>query len=112
MFTEVDVAVIRPGELTQVTLRQGDAGKPFKLHPELGSGLSFENSPGGVRVDFVMNDCPAAKAGVQLGDLIVSIGGVPTKDSVDAFERMRKPDGAQVVLVLRRQGVDQTVTVR
>lgn len=112
MFTEVDVAVVRAGELTQVTLRQGDAGKQFKLHTELGSGISFENSPGGVRVDFVMNDCPAAKAGVQLGDLIVSIDGVPTKDAVDAFERLRKPDGAQVVLVLRRQGVDQTVTVR
>ncbi len=109
---------IRGGEVTTVTVStetDDDGGVPehwAMMHPELGSGLSFENSPGGVRVDFLMSDCPAARAGVKLGDLVLSIDGEPTRDARDAFERVRVPNGEALSLVVRRDGVDLPVTVK
>ncbi|MFZ5446911.1 MAG: PDZ domain-containing protein, partial [Myxococcota bacterium] len=86
--------------------------RPDAMHPELGSGLSFENSPGGVRVDFLMSGCPAATAGVQVGDLVVSIDGEPTRDARDAFARVRRPSGAELSLVVRREGRDLPLTIK
>ena len=83
------------------------------MHPELGSGISFENSLGGVRVDFLMSDCPAAKAGVLIGDLVLAIDGEPTRDALDAFARVRKPsDGTTLDFQVRRDGKDLKLTLR
>ncbi len=119
-FVETSVreeAVVRSGEVTTVVVRvvEGDGGIPAHanmMHSELGSGLSFENSPGGVRVDFLMSDCPAARAGVQIGDLVVSIDGEPTRDALDAFARVRKPSGEQLRLQVRRDGKDLPFTLK
>ena len=119
-FIESATATVRAGELTTVVLDvpfASDAGQPapgFRLHDELGSGLSFENSPGGVRVDFLMADCPAAKAGIRIGDLVVSIGGEVTRDALDAFARVRKPSNASSSLdvLVRRDGQDLKLTLR
>lgn len=116
MFTQVDEVLVKAGELTTVALKAtngGDAGFQFAFgHPELGSGLSFENSNGSVRVDFLMSDCPAAKAGVLIGDVITSIDGAPAKDALDAFAKVRKPNGEQLALGVRREGRDLLLTVR
>jgi hypothetical protein len=121
-FIESQLAVVRAGELTTVVVDvpgnvKGASAVPFHknfdMHPELGSGLSFENSPGGVRVDFLMSDCPAAKAGVKLGDLVVAIDGETTRDAQDAFARVRKPsDGATLDVMVRREGQDLKLTLR
>ena len=121
-FIESVKATVRAGEITTVVLAVpsdlADASAVpghlnFKMHPELGSGMSFENSPGGVRVDFLMADCPAAKAGVQLGDLVVAIDGEGTRDALDAFARVRKPsDGATLDFLVRRGGQDLKLTLR
>lgn len=120
-FIESQVAVVRAGEITSVVVDVPSDGADasaapfhnFKMHPELGSGLSFENSPGGVRVDFLMSDCPAAKAGVLLGDLVVAIDGESTRDALDAFARVRKPSGgATLDFLVRRQGQDLKLTLR
>ena len=120
-FLETQTAIIRAGEISSVVLDVPAEGveataapqRTFKMHPELGSGLSFENSPGGVRVDFLMSDCPAARAGVQLGDLVVAIDGESTRDALDAFARVRKPaDGASLEFQVRRGGQDLKLTLR
>jgi hypothetical protein len=121
-FLELQLVEIRGGELTTITVDvpadQKEATaipghKNFKMHPELGSGISFENSPGGVRVDFLMSDCPAAVAGVKLGDLVVAIDGETTKDALDAFARVRKPsDGTTMDFLVRREGQDLKLTLR
>lgn len=119
-FIESITATVRAGEVTTVVLdvpdEFADAGtrvhRSFMMHPELGSGVSFENSPGGVRVDFLMADCPAAKAGVQLGDLVVAIDGETTRNALDAFARVRKPSGEALDLLIRRDGQDLKLTVR
>ncbi|MBL8913234.1 MAG: carboxypeptidase regulatory-like domain-containing protein [Archangium sp.] len=117
VFTQVDEVFVKAGEITTVALKldTGDAGSNFKFafgHPELGSGLSFENANGGVRVDFMMSDCPAAKAGVLIGDMITSIDGAPAKDALDAFAKVRKPNGEQLALGVRREGRDLVLNVR
>jgi hypothetical protein len=116
VFIESSPVDVKPGEITTVVLSNvagSDGGFMFAFaHPELGSGMSFENSPGGVRVDFLMNDCPAAKAGVVIGDLITTIDGSPAKDALDAFARVRKANGDQLALGVRRDGRDLLLTVR
>ena len=119
-FIEILTATVRAGELTTVVLDVpwktdgGSAGPGYRLHTELGSGLSFENSPGGVRVDFIMADCPAAKAGVRIGDLVVAIDGEPTRNALDAFARVRKPsdEASSLEVLVRRDGQDLKLTVR
>ena len=120
-FVESTIAVIRAGETTTVEmgllLEDGGAAPTAldtRMHPELGSGLSFENSPGGVRVDFLMADCPAAKAGVRIGDLVVAIDGQATRDALDAFARVRKSTekGETLDFTIRRDGQDLQLTLR
>lgn len=64
-----------------------------------------------VRVDQVMPDSPAALAGLQKGDLFVSINGQP----VDATEKMQSLVGANngqpITMVVVRNGQQQTITV-
>jgi C-terminal processing protease CtpA/Prc len=117
-FVESTTAVIRAGEITTATLGDvfADGGLApaldTRMHSELGSGLSFENSPGGVRVDFLMSECPAAKAGVRIGDLVVAIDGEAARNALDAFARVRKSgEGVVLELLVRRDGQDLKLTV-
>lgn len=116
-IVEQAVAEVRGGELTEVTITvppEDGGGAAYRrlMHRELGSGLSFENAPGGVRVDFLMQGCPASAAGVRIGDLVVSIDGQPTRDALDAFSRVRKSADGTLELTLRREGKDFGVTVK
>ena len=122
-FIESITATVRAGQTTTVVLevpeavaQPGDGGvrahRGFDMHPELGSGLSFENSPGGVRVDFLMSDCPAAKAGVLIGDLVLAIDGQALSNALEAFARVRKPSGSTLDFQVRRDGKDLQLTLR
>lgn len=111
---------VRTGEVTDVVLPitdedlDPDAGWDARLNAmaEPGTGISFENALGGVRVSFLMQGCPAARAGVKMGDVVVTIDGEAPRDSLDAFARVKKPRGAQVALAVRRDGADQTFVVK
>lgn len=94
---------------------QDDAALPsYVRHRELGSGVSFDNVGGGVAVGFLASDSPAAKAGLRSGDLVVSIDGVPVRDSLEAFGALRKPRSTSttVSLLVRRDGAEQTIVVK
>jgi serine protease Do len=55
---------------------------------------------------------PAARAGVQQGDVVVSVGGRPvTPDESLAYLISQQPVGARIPLELIRDGRRQTVTV-
>jgi S1-C subfamily serine protease len=59
----------------------------------------------GVYVGFVQPGGPAAKAGIKVGDVIVSIAGqpTPTTDALSVVLATRKP-GQKVPVVVRHQG--------
>jgi S1-C subfamily serine protease len=76
-------------------------------------GVSTEAAAnGGATVGAVLAGGPAAKAGVQRGDVIVSIGGagVSGPDDVAAAVNARKP-GDKVAVVVERGGDRRTLTV-
>lgn len=108
--------VIRAGETTQVDLPvEGTPVKPHTSgigHGFAGSGIGFDSVPGGVAVSFLMADAPAATAGVHQGDLVLSIDGAPLTRSLDAYEKLRRPSGEAVTLVVRRDGQDLTIVVK
>lgn len=78
-----------------------------------GLGLEVEASQGAVRVVAPIADSPAARAGMQAGDLILRVddqplAGVPL---ADAIARMRGLPGTQVSLTIRRAGLPNEITV-
>lgn len=56
-----------------------------------------------------IEDTPAARAGIQSGDLILRIDGKSTKDMtlMDAVDLMRGPQGSQVTITIMRQGYNE-----
>ena len=89
----------------------GDAAKvtPGLRCPSCGS----EIHPRGYRVSIVapLPGSPAAKAGVQAGDLILQIDGVSTEGMTlgDAVKRIRGERGSTVKLLLGREGTAQPI---
>ena len=72
----------------------------------LGIEVTMEN--GLVKVVSPIDDTPAFRAGVQAGDLITHLDGEPVMGLTlaDAVKRMRGPINSDIVLTLRREGVD------
>ena len=56
-----------------------------------------------------IEDTPAWRAGIEPGDRIVGIEGLPTKDMslLDAVKRMRGPQGTPVTITIAREGVKE-----
>lgn len=72
-----------------------------------GLGLEILQRPDrSLMVIAPMDDTPAARAGIQPGDIIIELDGVPiSADSVDAaVEAMRGEPGSSIVLTIVREG--------
>lgn len=67
---------------------------------------------GGVRVDSVEDDSPAARAGVQTGDIVVEFDGERVR-SVRQFSRLvsETPAGRQVTAAVTRDGKRTSLTI-
>ena len=79
--------------------------------PELAEGFGLEGKDG-VLIQRVIDDSPAAKAGLQRNDLIVEFNGQPVND----LQKLRlkvadTPPGQQATLVVLRGGKRMTVNV-
>ncbi len=72
-----------------------------------------ENRPRGFRVRIVYPNSPAARAGVRVGDQIVSVDGAPI-DSQEAFETVlsTRGPGRPLKLVLKNRESERTVTLQ
>lgn len=68
----------------------------------LGIEVTMEN--GVVKVVSPIDDTPAAKAGVQAGDLIIAIDGKPIVNMSlnEAVDKMRGPVGSNLTITIRR----------
>jgi carboxyl-terminal processing protease len=78
-----------------------------------GVGIEVDVHDGWLTVVRVMPGGPAARAGVQPGDRMLSIDGVPARDvsMEDVLSRMRGEPGTQVRVQLRRRNVEAAVDV-
>ena len=78
-----------------------------------GLGLEVDMVDGLVRVVRPMAGTPAARAGLQRGDLIVRFDGEPVLGMplADAISRMRGQPGTPISLTIRRAGRDHEFTV-
>lgn len=100
------------------TLRGLDPHSSF-LDPDSYREMQVETSGsfGGLGIEITLRDdvltvvapidgTPAYRAGLQTGDRIVRIDGLPTKDMqlIDAVKRMRGKPGTKVVISVAREG--------
>jgi len=78
---------------------------------DLASGFGH-NGPHGPIIANVQKNSPGAKAGIERGDLITSIGGEPIKDTHELTKKIQKmAPGSSTQLGLLRNGTEKIVTV-
>ena len=77
-------------------MQEGTSGEFF------GVGIEMSSENGQLVVVSPIEDTPAYKAGVQSGDYILAVDGVPTQDmsTQEAATRIRGPKGTEVELTL------------
>jgi carboxyl-terminal processing protease len=78
-----------------------------------GLGIEVQLFNGFVRVIAPIDETPAAKAGVQPGDLIVKIDDTPVKGLTltDAVRRMRGDPGSKVQITIVREGTAEPIVL-
>lgn len=78
-----------------------------------GIGVRFDLVEEGILVERIYSPCPASRAGIAVGDVVVSVDGVPTKGFTveDAQANIRGPTGSKVKLSLRRRGESDEIEV-
>ena len=93
-------------------VRRGRLGVQVKdLTPELGESLGVAGRQGAV-VDFVDVLSPAQRAGIAIGDVILSVDGELVRGAADLRNRIGlTPVGQQVQVVLLRNNTQTTLSV-
>jgi carboxyl-terminal processing protease len=78
-----------------------------------GLGIEVQMVNGFVKVIAPIDDTPAAKAGIQPGDLIVKIDEMPVKGMslTDAVKKMRGEPGSKITLTVVREGAAEALVV-
>ena len=78
-----------------------------------GLGIEVQMQNGFVRVVSPIDDTPAAKAGIQAGDLIVKIDDLPVKGMslTEAVQKMRGEPGSKISLTVLREGADKPLVM-
>ena len=71
-----------------------------KVDPRQSSEINQEET--GLKVIAVINDSPAAKAGITKGDVLIKIGDVKMNKSDDLFDAVKRYEGQAVPVLLER----------
>ncbi|WP_408888958.1 carboxypeptidase regulatory-like domain-containing protein [Myxococcus faecalis] len=100
---ETRAVKVKPGETTDV----GDVTvSPRRAQPGT-VGAGFSEARGSVEVAWLTPDGPAARAGVVVGDRLVSVDGLVVRDRAEAEARTRGTPGSPVRLQVRREGQER-----
>ncbi len=108
---KITLAVLRDGEHIEKPLELTAKLQPY-IHPFLGI-LPRRDSDDGVVVCFVYSDSPAAKAGIKVGDRIVSLAGEAVKSPAAFQEQIAAHEPLEEVkLEIDRAGKKQTLSAK
>ncbi len=79
-----------------------------------GLGIEVTMEKGVVKVVSPIDDTPAAKAGVQAGDLIIKLDGKPVRGLTlnQAVDKMRGKVGEPIVITVLRKGVKEPFDIK
>lgn len=107
---QVRAKVVQPAKVAKVQILGSGGGRIGVTVSDLDT--TETKTTGGVRVESVQEDSPAAKAGLQTGDIIVEFDGERVR-SVRQFSRLvsETPPGRQVAAAVTRDGKRTSLNV-
>lgn len=101
-------------QIVESIIEKGYVSKPYIgiMVSDVSPETQLYGIPKGAAVQSVTNDSPAAKAGLQTGDIVTYVKGEPVGSSSDLVDMVRKSlPGDTLVLTVFRQGQTMEVTV-
>jgi len=107
LLTELDPHSVYLNEESYGDLEENSSGEYGGL------GLEVATQEGVIRVVSPIDGSPAAKAGIQAGDLIVKMNNNPVRGMSlqKAIEKMRGEKGTSIKLTVFREGEDDTIDI-
>jgi uncharacterized protein (TIGR03067 family) len=79
----------------------------------VGMALNLRADTGELVIGGILDDSPAKKAGLQMGDVLLEIAGSAVKELRPAIEAIRRvKPGSNLTLHIRRDGKEQDIAVR
>jgi thiol-disulfide isomerase/thioredoxin len=98
----VEEKSLQPPKLEDVTTRERTQSLWVGIRPSRGT----------TKLDTVVRDSPAARAGIRLGDEVVTVDGQPVASAEDIVARVQASKaGAKLPIVVRRDGKEITIEV-
>ncbi|HLK22748.1 MAG TPA: RIP metalloprotease RseP [Bryobacteraceae bacterium] len=101
---ELSVWLLRNGERKHVTVTP-------VLDPKSGTGFAGWGEESDIEVIGVPLDKPAAKAGLEPGDIMISVNGQPIRSTPKLHDVINNTGGKPVVVVYSRNGKQNSVTI-
>jgi regulator of sigma E protease len=108
---------LSPNQPLDVTIERDGKSFDKTIVPEaygvnqMGSAGWIAKQPS-VTVTELEPDMPAAKAGIKLGDEILTVGGQPIPEIEAMIETLKRTQGKPVEITVRRDGQEKTFTIQ
>jgi len=84
---------------------RSDSPDPLRLPPKRGTGAVFFPAIEGYEIARVLDDTPAARAGLRAGDIVVAVNGTRVfEQGCDRWKREDRTETAETTLTVLRDG--------
>jgi carboxyl-terminal processing protease len=111
-FAEASLETLDPYTV-MIWPRQSEEFEKLMMNEFTGVGIEISKPKGFLTIGSLLPGTPADRAGLDAGDVIEAIDGIPTKDmSLScAVKKIQGPRGTSVILTIRRTGQEKTLNV-